>query len=46
MPNPHPPYPHAFKAEAVPLIHSGDKSIAAIASDFGVSDPTLHGWVR
>jgi transposase len=46
MPNPHPPYPPAFKAEAVGLVHSGDKSIAAIALDSGVSDPTLRSWVR
>ncbi|MDQ6603238.1 MAG: transposase [Chloroflexota bacterium] len=46
MPNPHAPYPPAFKAEAVRLVHSGDKSIAAIALDLGVSDPTLRSWVR
>jgi len=46
MPNPHAPYPPAFKAEAVRLVHSGDKSLAAIALDLGVSDPTLRSWVR
>ena len=46
MPNPHAPYPPAFKVEAVRLVHSGDKSIAEIALDLGVSDPTLRNWVR
>ena len=46
MPNPHAPYPPAFKVEAVHLVHSGDKSIAEIALDLGVSDPTLRSWVR
>ena len=46
MPNPHAPYPPAFKTEAVRLVHSGDKSIAAIALDLGVSDPTLRSWVQ
>src|SRR6476620_3376549 len=46
MPKPHAPYPPAFKVEAVRLVHSGDKSIAEIALDLGVSDPTLRSWVR
>jgi transposase len=51
MPNPHAPYPPAFKDEAVRLVLSGDKSIAAIAlggplGSIGVSDPTLRSWVR
>jgi transposase len=46
MPNFHAPYPPAFKDEAVRLVLSGDKSIAAIALDLGVSDPTLRSWVR
>ncbi len=46
MPNAHAPYPPAFKDEAVRLVLSGDKSIAAIALDLGVSDPTLRSWVR
>jgi transposase len=46
MPNPHSPYPPVFKTEAVRLVHSGEKSIAAIAHDLGVSDPTLRSWVH
>jgi len=46
MPKPNPPYPSAFKTEAVRLVHSGEKSIAAIAKDLGVSDPTPRYWVH
>jgi len=46
MSNPHAPYPPAFKTEAIRLVHSGDKSIAAIAKDLGISDPTLRSWVH
>ena len=46
MSDPHAPYPPAFKAEAIRLVHSGDKSIAAIAKDLGISDPTLRSWVH
>jgi len=46
MPNPHAPYPPAFKIEAVRLVHSSEKSIAAIAKDLGISDPTLRSWVH
>ena len=40
------PLSPAFKAEGVRLVHSGDKSIAEIALDLDVSDPTLRNWVR
>ena len=46
MPNPHAPYPPAFKSEAVRLVHSGEKSLAAIAKDLGISDPTLRSWIH
>ncbi len=46
MPNPHAPYPPAFKAESVRLAHSSDKSIAEIARDLGVSEQTLRNWVK
>lgn len=39
-------YPPEFKAEAIRLVHSSEKSISAIAKDLGVSDPTLRNWVR
>ena len=35
-----------FKADAVRLAQSGDKSIATIAHDLGVADQTLRSWVQ
>lgn len=51
MPRTHPAYPREFKAEAVRLAQSGDKSIATIAhgrplGSIGVADRTLRGWVQ
>jgi len=46
MPRTRPPYPPAFRAEAVRLIRSGQKPLAEIAKDIGVSDQTLRNWVR
>ncbi len=46
MPRTHPPYPPAFRAEAVRLVQSSGKSIPVIADDLGVSDQALRGWVR
>ncbi len=41
-----PAYPPEFKAEAIRLVHSSEKSIPTLAKDLGVSDPTLRNWVR
>ncbi len=46
MPRTHPPYPPAFRAEAVRLVQSSSKSIPVIANDLGVSDQALCGWVK
>jgi transposase len=46
MPRTRPPYPPAFRAEAVRLIRSGLKPLSEIAKDMGVSDQTLRNWVR
>jgi transposase len=46
MPRTNPPYPPAFRAEAVRLVLSGGKSIPIIAKDLGVSDQALRGWVK
>lgn len=37
MPNPHAPYPPAFKTEAVRLVHSGDKSIAKSIAEIALA---------
>ena len=38
--------PPAFKAEAVRLARSSDKSLGAVAKDLGIADQTLGTWVR
>ncbi len=46
MPRTRPPYPLAFRTEAVRLIRSGPKPLSEIAKDLGVTDQTLRNWVR
>jgi len=46
MPQPRPPYPAAFRIEAVELMRTSGKSIPALARDLGVSDQTLRNWQR
>ena len=46
MPRTHPPYPAEFRAEAVRLARSSDKSIPALAADLGVSSEALRYWLR
>ncbi len=46
MPRTNPPYPPEYKAEAVRLVQSGERSLPRIASDLGVSDQTLRNWVK
>ena len=40
------PYPPEFKAEAVELYRSSDKSIRDIARDLGISAESLRRWVN
>ncbi len=46
MPKSKPPYPAAFRTEAIELVRAGGKPIAAVARDLGVSGETLRLWVR
>ena len=46
MPRTKPAYPPAFKAEAVRLVGSSDRSLTRIAKDLGVADQTLRNWVQ
>ncbi len=46
MPNPHPPYPPEFRAEAVRLYRDSGKSLAAVSRDLGVSLESLRKWVN
>ena len=38
-------YTLEFKIEAVRLVRSG-QSVAAVSATLGVSDQTLHNWVK
>ena len=42
----HRPYPAEFRAEAVRLWRSSEKSIAELADDLGVLHQTLRNWVN
>ncbi len=46
MPNPHPPYPPEFKAEAVRLYRESGRSLQAVSKDLGVSLESLRAWVN
>jgi transposase len=46
MPRTRPVYPPEFKAEAVRLVGSSDRSLTRIAKDLGVADQTLRNWVQ
>ena len=46
MPRTKPAYPPEFKAEAVRLVTSSDRSLTRIAKDLGVADQTLRNWVQ
>ena len=41
-----PHYTPEFRSEAVALVRTSGKSVAAIARDLGVSDASLHAWVH
>jgi transposase-like protein len=43
MPRPHPP---EFRQRAVELVRLGEKQIAEIAADLGISDSCLRNWVK
>ena len=39
-------YPPEFRRRAVELARLHEKPIAHIAADLGISDATLHGWLK
>ena len=46
MPRAKPQYPPEFKAQAVQLVCSSDRSISQIAEELGVSGTSLRNWVK
>ena len=45
VPNPHPPYPPEFRAEAVRLVRESGKSLTALSKELGVSLESLRHWI-
>lgn len=48
MPNPRPPYPPEFRAEAVRLYRSvqGQKSLRQVCEELGISIESLRSWLK
>jgi transposase-like protein len=46
MPRTRPPYPPAFRSEAVALLRTSGKSVPEVARDLGISDQTLRNWLH
>ncbi|CAA9318010.1 MAG: Mobile element protein [uncultured Gemmatimonadaceae bacterium] len=42
----HPPYPPAFRAEAVELARTSGKGVPELARDLGISEQALRGWMK
>ena len=42
----HPPYPPAFRAEAVELARTSGKGIPQLAHELGIAEQALRGWVK
>ncbi len=42
----HPPYPPAFRAEAVELARSSGRGIPQLAQALGISEQALRGWMK
>lgn len=39
-------YSKEFKLEAIRLAREPDQSVPKVACDLGISDSSLHGWIR
>jgi len=45
VPNPKPPYPPEFRAEAVRLAREPGQSMRRVAQDLGIANESLRRWV-
>lgn len=39
-------YPEEFRREALELVRTSDRSIAEVARSLGITDSTLHNWLK
>jgi transposase len=46
MPTTNPPYPEAFRAEAVALVRTSGRSIPVVAGELGVSEQAVRDWMK
>jgi transposase len=46
VPRTRPPYPEEFKREAIELVRLTGKSVRQVATDLGVSEASLRGWIK
>ena len=40
------PYPAEFRADVVRVARKREATYAQIAKDFGISEATLHSWIK
>ena len=40
------PYPPDFRRDVVAVARKGDATLAQIPKDFGISNATLHNWLK
>lgn len=45
MPNPKPPYPPEFRAEAIRLARAPGHSVRQVARDLGIANESLRRWI-
>jgi transposase len=46
MPRSHPPYPPEYRAEAVRLVRSGERTPEQLSRDLGCSAQAIRNWAR